>query len=119
MAGGRTVAARRRGRDLGDIGIAALPLLLRGARTEHGKEVRILLAPRKGLFLAVDTDAEAILLAGGDLRGDEDALCALLEVDEHVAVVIQRPTHEVREFGEDFPDLQPRDVLGEVCRSSL
>ena len=60
---------------------------------------------------------EVVLLARRDLRGGEDALRALLHVEEDVAVVVELASlHEDREVREHFRDLEARHELGEVRR---
>ncbi|HNJ98909.1 MAG TPA: hypothetical protein PLV13_12340, partial [Ilumatobacteraceae bacterium] len=73
--------------------------------------------PFERLLVAIDPDREAVLLADRDLAGVQDALRALAEVEQAVAVVIEPAAlDERRQVGADLLDVEARDVLRHVRR---
>ena len=88
----------------GDIGVAALPDLLRLGVREDAQVVGVLLVPAERLLLAVDPNVEVVLLAWADLGGGEDALHALLHVAEDVAVVVESPAQIAGKIREHLGD---------------
>ena len=73
----------------------------------HKERVGFLLVPLEATEFAIDANGEVILLADGNLGRVEDALRAVVEAEEDIAVVIQRAA--LNEGGE---------VGGEIGRAS-
>ena len=71
--------------------------------------------PFEAAFFAVDADVEIVFLADGDLRGVQDAFGAVVETEQHVAVVVELAAFdEGGDVGGEFVDLQAGDVFGEI-----
>ena len=71
--------------------------------------------PLESAEFAIDADGEVVLLAHGDLGRVEDALRAVVEAEEDIAVVIQRAAlNEGGEVGGEFLDVETGDELREV-----
>ena len=100
---------------LGEVVVPAAQRAHRAARRRVLEQVRILLAPRDRSLAAVHPDADVVLVADLDLRGDEQAAHAALEPQQHRGVVVeQAPGHDRRDVGRDVRDVPARDRGGEV-----
>ena len=114
MGGGQMRAARGRGGGRRHVGGAAPPGLRRREGARDRQRLRLVLTPGKRLLLAVHADAQAVVLARRDLRGEQHAARALLQTQKRHAVVVERSVGEAREVAQHRADLQSRHVLQEV-----
>ena len=77
--------------------------------------LRLHLAPFEGGLVAVDLHDEVVLLAGGDLAGEDESAHAVGEAEHHAAVVVEPASgHEGREVGGDLEDGHSGDELDDV-----
>src|SRR5918994_6658716 len=74
---------------LAEIFVAPRQYLRRRLGGFEDEVVWLLLAPLEPTLGPVDADAEVVLLSGGDLRDDHDALRTTPVSDEQVAVIIE------------------------------
>src|SRR5580765_5329560 len=79
--------------------------------------VGIFLRPVESALLAVDPQAQAVPLAGCNLRCMQHPWRTVLHPEQHVAVVVQATAlDDARQRRADLGDLQPGDEFGEVER---
>src|SRR3546814_1329448 len=66
-------------------------------------------------LLRIDSEAQAVALAGGDLRGGQHAGHLAVEVQQDVAIVVQlAPRNDAGQIGDQFLDTQSADIFGEL-----
>ena len=75
----------------------------------------MLLMPFQAFFFAINPDGQIVLFTDGNLAGVEDTPGAVVETQQHVAVVIQ-PTalDKNRQVCTYLGNLEPRDVFAKV-----
>ena len=100
---------------LADTGPACSTDLVRSVRPAHDQRIRFHLRPFEAAGLAVDAQLQPVLLADGDLAGEQHTFRAARETQQHVAVVLQASARDERgEIGAQRLDLKTGHVLGQV-----
>jgi len=107
----KTRRARGGRREITHVGRAALVDALGADRILHVQVVRRLLVPEERGLVPVHAQAQSVLLARGDLRGDERGLRPVLETQEDGRIVVEPAAREGRAVREQHLHLASRHVL--------
>ncbi len=87
----------------------------RAVEPAQRQAVRLHLRPFEPTFLAMDTQAQAILVARGDLARLQHAARAAFETQQRRHIVVEAAARNMRgQFGAQRFDRKPRDMLGKL-----
>jgi len=72
--------------------------------------------PLETFLIAVYPDCQIVLFADGNLAGVQDTLCAAVEFNQAVAVIVVFPAaDEGTQLRADMSNFKACDIFGQVC----